>query len=567
MRRSKYYNMRLPERGAREGEANDAADIEDLTYDLEIIDKEMERQRLEDVRMEKEKATKLELSQHKSAAVLDHPDGSVTDAKIGQRTVLTTSGPLQTLLTAIGNAIKAVSGADTWNGTPATTLTAAKAHMDGKSNPHGVTKAQVGLGNVPNVATNDQTPTYTAASAPAALASGEKLSVAFGKLAAGVSSLISHLADGVKHITAAERTKWNGAVDAQHSHINKALLDTYTQTEANLAAAVTAKHSHSNKNALDGITAAMVTTWNTVSSKLPLAGGTLTGFLTLHAAPTANMHAATKKYVDDKMAASGSGDMLKSVYDTNEDGVVDKAETVPWSGVTGKPSTFPPSTHTHTKNQITDFPASLKNPNALTISLNGTSQGAYDGSAAKSINITAAGVGALPSEGTAADANKLGGHSPQWWMPTGMVVPYAGAAAPDGWLLCQGQAVSRTTYAQLFSVIGTTYGSGDGSTTFNLPDMRGRVAVGSDANWGCAAKRGETAHTQLLTEMAEHYHGFRNNDGQQVRAWVIDESSNDSLANGSGSKASVTWQTMNAGNSTPFNVMQPSLYLNQIIKV
>lgn len=567
MRRSKYYNMRLPERGAREGEANDAADIEDLTYDLEIIDKEMERQRLEDVRMEKEKATKLELSQHKSAAVLDHPDNSVTDAKLGQRTVLTTSGPLQTLLTAIGNAIKAISGADTWNGTPATTLTAARAHMDSKSNPHGVTKTQVGLGSVPNVPTNDQTPTYTAASAPAALASGEKLSVAFGKLAASVSALIAHLADGVKHITAAERTKWNGAVDAQHSHINKALLDTYTQTEANLAAAVTAKHSHSNKNALDGITAAMVTTWNTVSSKLPLAGGTLTGFLTLHAAPTANMHAATKKYVDDKMAASGSGDMLKSVYDTNEDGVVDKAETVPWSGVTGKPSTFPPSTHTHTKNQITDFPASLKNPNALTISLNGTSQGAYDGSAAKSINITAAGVGALPSEGTAADANKLGGHSPQWWMPTGMVVPYAGAVAPDGWLLCQGQAVSRTTYAQLFSVIGTTYGSGDGSTTFNLPDMRGRVAVGSDANWGCAAKRGETAHTQLLTEMAEHYHGFRNNDGRQVRAWVIDESSNDSLANGSGSKASVTWQTMNAGNSTPFNVMQPSLYLHHIIKI
>ena len=352
MRRSKYYNMRLPERGAREGEANDAADIEDLTYDLEIIDKEMERQRLEDVRMEKEKATKLELSQHKSAAVLDHPDGSVTDAKIGQRTVLTTSGPLQTLLTALGNAIKAVSGADTWNGTPATTLTAAKAHMDGKSNPHGVTKAQVGLGNVPNVATNDQTPTYTAASAPAALASGEKLSVAFGKLAAGVSSLIAHLADGVKHITAAERTKWNGAVDAQHSHTNKALLDTYTQTEANLASAVSSKHSHSNKSVLDGITSTLISTWDSVSSKLPLAGGTLTGFLTLHAAPTDNMHAVTKKYVDDKMAASGSGDMTKAVYDTNGDGVVDKAETVPWSGVTGKPSTFPPSTHTHTPESI-----------------------------------------------------------------------------------------------------------------------------------------------------------------------------------------------------------------------
>lgn len=558
MRRSKYYNMRLPERGAREGEANDAADIEDLTYDLEIIDKEMERQRLEDVRMEKEKATKLELSQHKSAAVLDHPDNSVTDAKLGQRTVLTTSGPLQTLLTAIGNAIKAISGADTWNGTPATTLTAARAHMDSKSNPHGVTKTQVGLGSVPNVPTNDQTPTYTAASAPAALASGEKLSVAFGKLAASVSALIAHLADGVKHITAAERTKWNGAVDAQHSHINKALLDTYTQTEANLAAAVTAKHSHSNKNALDGITAAMVTTWNTVSSKLPLAGGTLTGFLTLHAAPTANMHAATKKYVDDKMAASGSGDMLKSVYDTNEDGVVDKAETVPWSGVTGKPSTFPPSTHTHTKNQITDFPASLKNPNALTISLNGTSQGAYDGSAAKSINITAAGVGALPSEGTAADANKLGGHSPQWWMPTGMVVPYAGAAAPDGWLLCQGQAVSRTTYAQLFSVIGTTYGSGDGSTTFNLPDMRGRVAVGSDANSpgvkvgtkGAAIQDYNLPGNTIIAPV-------KIDSGWGFGCW---QSWND-IDN-------IATTTSNAGNAfTNLGIMQPSLYLNYVVKV
>lgn len=225
MRRSKFYNMRLPERGAREGEANDAADIEDLTYDLGIIDAEMERQRLEDVRLEKDKATKLEMSQHKSAAVLDHLDGSVTDEKLGQRTVLTTSGPLQILLTAIGNAIKAVAGTDTWNGAPATTLKDAKTHMD----------------------------------------------------------------DAVKHITAQEREGWN--------------------------AAATVRHSHTNKSVLDGITAAMVTAWNTVSSKLPLAGGTLTGFLTLHAAPATDMHAATKKYVDDKMAASGSGDMTKAVYD------------------------------------------------------------------------------------------------------------------------------------------------------------------------------------------------------------------------------------------------------------
>lgn len=72
-----------------------------------------------------------------------------------------------------------------------------------------ITKANVGLGNVPNVATNDQTPTYTTASANANLTSGEKLSVAMSKIAKAISSLISHLADGTRHITAAERTVWN----------------------------------------------------------------------------------------------------------------------------------------------------------------------------------------------------------------------------------------------------------------------------------------------------------------------------------------------------------------------
>lgn len=70
-----------------------------------------------------------------------------------------------------------------------------EAHCTSEENPHKVTKAQVGLGNVPNVATNDQTPTYTAASANANLTSGEKLSVAFGKIAKAISSLISHLSN------------------------------------------------------------------------------------------------------------------------------------------------------------------------------------------------------------------------------------------------------------------------------------------------------------------------------------------------------------------------------------
>ena len=92
------------------------------------------------------------------------------------------------------------------------------AHINNKSNPHAVTKAQVGLGNVPNVATNDQTPTYTAASVLSELSSGEKLSVSFGRLAKAVKDLITHIADNVRHVTAAERSAWNGKAALNHSH-------------------------------------------------------------------------------------------------------------------------------------------------------------------------------------------------------------------------------------------------------------------------------------------------------------------------------------------------------------
>lgn len=74
-------------------------------------------------------------------------------------------------------------------------------------------------------------------------------------------------------------------------------------------------------------------------------------------------------------------------------------------------------------------------------------------------------------------------------IPPGVTLPYAGTSAPNGWLLCYGQAVSRTTYSGLFAAIGTTYGSGDGSTTFNLPDCRGRMIGGKDNMGGVAANR------------------------------------------------------------------------------
>lgn len=110
--------------------------------------------------------------------------------------------------------------------------TLVSSHTSATGNPHSVTKEQVGLGNVPNVATNDQTPTYVAATENAALSSGEKLSVAFGKIAKAVSSLVSHLADTVCHITAAERTTWNSKANGTHTHTKSQITDFPTSLPA-----------------------------------------------------------------------------------------------------------------------------------------------------------------------------------------------------------------------------------------------------------------------------------------------------------------------------------------------
>lgn len=87
-----------------------------------------------------------------------------------------------------------------------------------------------------------------------------------------------------------------------------------------------------------------------------------------------------------------------------------------------------------------------------------------------------------------------------WYDPTSAIVPtgavsmFVAAAAPSGWLLCDGSAISRTTYATLYAIIGTTYGMGDGSTTFNVPDMRQRFPIGK-ASSGTGDTLGETGGT------------------------------------------------------------------------
>ena len=91
-------------------------------------------------------------------------------------------------------------------------------------------------------------------------------------------------------------------------------------------------------------------------------------------------------------------------------------------------------------------------------------------------------------------------------MTAGIVMPFAGTTAPQGCLLCDGSAVSRTTYSKLFGVIGTTYGPGDGATTFNLPNLSGRVVIGVSSSHAIGTTGGSESVTLTDEQLPEHTH-------------------------------------------------------------
>lgn len=153
--------------------------------------------------------------------------------------------------------------------------------------------------------------------------------------------------------------------------------------------------------------------------------------------------------------------------------------------------------------------------------------------------------------------------------PAGATIPYAGPVAPNGWLLCYGQAVSRTTYSALFLAIGTTHGAGDGSTTFNLPDLRGRTVAGKDNMGGTAAGRltsavsgstlgaagGAESHTLTTAQMPAHAHALASSsDGSGAFFGYGGNSPAGGLTTGS------------AGSGAAHNNTQPTIVLNYIIK-
>lgn len=90
--------------------------------------------------------------------------------------------------------------------------------------------------------------------------------------------------------------------------------------------------------------------------------------------------------------------------------------------------------------------------------------------------------------------------------PAGIIMPFAGTVAPENYLFCDGSAVSRTTYATLYAVIGDTFGAGDGSSTFNLPDLGGRVPLGVSQSHALGTTGGSETVTLTESELPAHVH-------------------------------------------------------------
>nr|DAL18495.1 MAG TPA_asm: hypothetical protein [Caudoviricetes sp.] len=215
-----------------------------------------------------------------------------------------------------------------------------------------------------------------------------------------------------RHVSDSEKNKWNSKADGNHNHFKCGIIDNKDLNDYDGEGLVGLTNNNCTNQPTGGYFYIFNIKYNNSSNNLKQiaygynqgqmytryrSSGTWSGWT--------RMYSSTDKPTPADIGALGATAKAESAK---------TADAVAWDNVTGRPSTFAPSSHTHTKSQITDMPTALKNPTAVKVQLNGgttegTNQFTYDGSAAKTINVTPANIGALASGGTAANALKLNG--------------------------------------------------------------------------------------------------------------------------------------------------------------
>ncbi|WP_407153915.1 phage tail protein [Bradyrhizobium sp. STM 3557] len=191
-----------------------------------------------------------------------------------------------------------------------------------------------------------------------------------------------------------------------------------------------------------------------------------------------------------------------------------------------------------------------------------------------------------------------GFYGSPYLIPLGGFLDYAGGTAPSSaFAFPYGQAISRTTYASLFSLIGTTFGAGDGSTTFNLPDLRGRVSACPDqlpgstdagrlvngnmsGRLGVGGSGGEAAHQLTVAELAAHTHSNTLTDPGHTHNYTVVSGTEQKPASGgnpafistaltptTSSTTGITINNASQGSGVAHNTLQPTLLLNKIMRI
>ncbi|ALY08995.1 tail protein [Arthrobacter phage Gordon] len=175
-------------------------------------------------------------------------------------------------------------------------------------------------------------------------------------------------------------------------------------------------------------------------------------------------------------------------------------------------------------------------------------------------------------EGAQLDAGSViglkGDVGPERPQVAGVISIFGGTVPPPGWMLCDGAAISRTTFADLFAAIGITYGSGNGTTTFNVPDFRGRVAVGYDSTQtefdALGKKGGSKTHALTVAEMPSHNHTVKGYQGVDNKDF---SGTSNAFAAADAATIAYDQQTASTGTGAAHNNLQPYSVAQYVISI